>query len=51
VCPRADITGISIRSARFVLRKIGVLSESAFRKLDRSWMKYRAEHHLDAFGE
>jgi hypothetical protein len=48
---RADIQGISIRSTLFMLRKIGIVSESEFKKLDRNWMKYRAEHHLDPFGE
>lgn len=47
---RADIKGISIRSALFVLRKNGIVIETEYKKLDRSWMRHKAEHHLDPYG-
>lgn len=47
---RADISGVSIRSALFALKKSGIVSEADFKKLDRSWKKHKAENHLDAYG-
>lgn len=47
---RGDIAGVSIRSALFALRKVGVLSEADFKGLDLDWKKYRTAHGLDALG-
>ena len=41
---------ISIRSALFALRKINVIDEPEFKKLDREWSKYRKANNLDAYG-
>jgi hypothetical protein len=41
---------ISIRSALFALRKLNVIDESEFKKLDREWSKYRKAKDLDAYG-
>ena len=48
---RADITGVSIRSALFALRKVGAISDSDFQRLDRAWRKHRAARGLDALGK
>ena len=47
---RADITGITIRSAIFALKKIGAVDDEEFGELDRSWRRHRAKKRLDAFG-
>jgi hypothetical protein len=47
---RSDISGVSIRSALFALKKIGVLIETDFKRLDAEWKQYRATHGLDAYG-
>ena len=55
-CPKcgtvsqADITGITIRSAIFALKKVGAVDEEGFGALDRSWRRHRAKNRLDAFG-
>lgn len=41
---------ISIRSALFALKKIGVIDEVEFKKLDREWSKHRVANGLDAYG-
>ena len=45
-----DIHAVSIRSALFVLRKNGVVSEDEFKALDKKWEKYGKENDLDAYG-
>ena len=47
---RSDLRGVSIRSALFALKKQGVVTEAAFKELDRSWKKHRASHELDPYG-
>lgn len=44
------LPAISIRSALFALRKIGVVEEDGFKKLDWEWNKYRKANGLDAYG-
>jgi len=48
---RGDITGVSIRSALFALRKAGILSDAEFKRLDLDWKKHRAARGLDALGK
>ena len=45
-----DIHAISIRSALFILKNNGVISENDFKKTDKDWKKYRKENDLDAYG-
>ncbi len=47
---RSDISGVSIRSALFALKNGGVIADTKFEELDKSWMKYRKRNGLDAFG-
>jgi len=47
---RSDIQGISIRSALFTLKKIGIVSETEFKKLERDWNKFKKKSSLDAYG-
>jgi hypothetical protein len=47
---RSDISGVSVRSALFALRKLGILTEAEFKDLDRSWKKHRAAAGVDAYG-
>ena len=47
---RTDIHAVSIRSALFVLKNNGVLSEDEFKELDKQWKKYRKEKDLDPNG-
>ena len=47
---RSDIQGISIRSALFTLKKIGIVSETEFKKLERDWNKFKKKNSLDAYG-
>ncbi len=55
-CPRCgrvapgNPSGVSIRSALFALKKIGVLAEADFKRIDRDWLKYRAAQGLDQYG-
>jgi len=55
-CPKcgevtsSDIKGVSIRSALFALKKVGVVEREEFKELERSWKKHRREHDLDRFG-
>jgi hypothetical protein len=44
------LSPISIRSAMFALRKLELIDETEFKKLDREWSKYRKANNLDAFG-
>ena len=48
--PMADASGISIRSALFALRNNGVITNDAFKELDKSWMKHKKKNNLDANG-
>ena len=48
---RADIKGVSVRSALFALRKVGALSEADFERLERDWKKHKAARRLDALGK
>ena len=48
---RTDISGVSVRSALFALKKDGIINEVEFKALDKSWKKYRAEHNLDPYGQ
>jgi hypothetical protein len=48
---RADIMGVSIRSALFALRKVGAISDADFQRLDRDWKKHRAARGLDSLGK
>jgi hypothetical protein len=47
---RADIAGVSVRSALFALAGEGLVTEAEFRRLDRDWMKHRATLRLDPYG-
>jgi hypothetical protein len=47
---RGDISGVSVRSALFMLKKAGRVSEDEFKALDRSWKKYREATGVDAYG-
>lgn len=48
---RSDISGLSIRSALFALRKAGVFTEADLKHHDLDWKKYQASHHLDPYGK
>ena len=47
---RSDISGVSVRSALFALKNNGVIEDSEFDDLDKSWAKHRKQNRLDAFG-
>jgi hypothetical protein len=47
---RADISGVSIRSLLYALRKNGVITDDELKRLDKSWMKHRKENGLDSEG-
>ena len=42
---------ISIRSLLFALKNADVISESAFKELDKSWKKHKKSHSLDTYGK
>ncbi len=44
------LSPISIRSALYALRKIGVIDDDRFKNLDRDWNKHRKTNGLDAYG-
>lgn len=44
------IENISIRSALFILKKIGIISDAEFKDLDKNWMKYKKKNNLDENG-
>ena len=48
---RSDISGVSIRSALFALRKIGAVTEAEHEVLDKSWRNYKAVNRFDAYGQ
>ena len=47
---RSDVSGVSIRSALFALKKIGAVTEAEHKALDKSWRKYKTRNRLDAYG-
>jgi len=47
---RSDVSGVSIRSALFALRKIGAVTEAEHEALDKSWRKFKTRNRLDAYG-
>ncbi len=55
-CPRCgklsqpEFYAVSIRSALYALRTLGLLTAEELRELDRSWKSHRAGRHLDAYG-
>ena len=48
--PLSDVSGISIRSTLFALKKSGVITDTEFEDLDRSWARHKKNNGLDAFG-
>ncbi len=42
---------ISIRSILFTLKKLDVIDDNDFKRLDKSWKKYRKKANLDAYGK
>jgi hypothetical protein len=53
-CPKCGgnmrVSPISVRSCLFALRKINVVNEEQFKRLEKEWNKYRRENGLDAYG-
>ena len=47
---RSDVSGVSIRSALFALKKIGAVTEAEHEALDKSWRKFKTRNRLDAYG-
>ena len=47
---QADIAGVTIRSALFSLKKAGVVDETGFAALDKSWRKHKRQNQLDSYG-
>ena len=47
---KSDIRGVTIRSALFALRKMGVVEEAGFKALDKSWMRHKVANQLDPYG-
>ena len=47
---KSDISSVSVRSALFALKKIGVVSDAELKELDKSWARHRGEHDLDPYG-
>ena len=47
---RAELSGISVRSALFALRKADLISDAQMKELDRDWSRYRKAQALDAYG-
>ena len=47
---RSDISGVSIRSALFALKNIGVITDDEFKELDKSWARHKAKHDFDLYG-
>ena len=46
----SDDSRISIRSALFALKKIGVVTEVDHKSLDMVWLTYKTRNGLDAYG-
>ena len=54
-CPKCGVvarsdTKVSIRSALFALQKIGAVTETERKALDKSWRDFRKEKRLDPYG-
>ncbi len=47
---RGEIIGVSVRSALFELRKIGIVSAEEFQALDKDWKRFQKIENLDAYG-
>ncbi len=47
---RGEIIGVSVRSALFMLKKLGIVSEDECKALERSWKKHRDATGVDAYG-
>lgn len=47
---RADVPGISIRSALFALKNAGALGESELEQCDARWKRHQRARGLDAYG-
>ncbi len=47
---RSDISGVSIRSALFALKKIDAVTEVDHKALDKGWMSHKKRNRLDAYG-
>ena len=47
---RSDISGVSIRSVLIALKNNGVITDTEFKVLDRSWTRYKKKNCLDAYG-
>jgi len=47
---RSDIARVSVRSALFAIRKLGLVTEAELKDLDRSWKKHRGAAGVDAYG-
>ena len=44
-------TSISIRSLIFALKKINMINDEEFKKLDSEWKKYKIDNNLNAYGK
>ena len=42
---------ISIRSLIFALKKINMINDAEFKKLDSEWKKYKRDNNLNAYGK
>ena len=47
---RSDISGVSVRSALFALKKLGVVTDQDFKALDRGFKKHRRVTGADTYG-
>jgi hypothetical protein len=47
---RSDVSGVSIRSALFALKKSGAVTEAEHEALDKSWRRFKTRNRLDAYG-
>jgi len=47
---RSEVSGVSIRSALFALKKTGAVTEAELKALDKSWRKHKTRNRLDAYG-
>lgn len=47
---RADIAGVSVRSALFALASERLVTDAEFHRLDQDWKKQRAARRLDPYG-
>ena len=55
-CPKcgqlstSDTMGVSMRSALFALKSMGLVNQVELEQLDESWKRHRARNGLDAYG-